>query len=143
MSEPAAGPVSTARLRVRYPETDRMGVAWHGHYLAWFEIGRTELMRALGLPYGDLEETMGLYFPVVAAGVRYRESARYDDCLIVETVIEHIGGARIRFAYLIRRESDGAPLASGHTEHAALDRSGRPMRLPADVRDRLDAWRNS
>jgi len=75
--------VSVTTVRVRYAETDRMGVAWHGHYLSWFEAGRTELMRSLGCPYGELEDGDGVFFPVIEAGCRYLSSARYDEAIDV------------------------------------------------------------
>ena len=105
-----------SEVRVRYPETDRMNVAWHGHYLAWFEIGRTEWMRAAGAPYRELEDSHGLFFPVVEAGARYLASARYDDRLNVETRLARLGGVRVRFDYRIVRAADGTLLATGFTE---------------------------
>jgi len=110
-----------------------MGVAWHGHYLAWFELGRTELMRELGFPYGSLEDERGVHFPVIEVGARYRSPARYDERLRVETRLARIGHARVRFDYEVSRESDGALLATGFSEHATVDRAGRPVRLPRDL----------
>ncbi len=123
--------------RVRYPETDRMGVAHHSHYLAWFEIGRTELMRDSGCPYGELEENEGIYFPVIRVEAVYRSSARYDEIVVVSTRLVAVGGATVRFEYTITRDTDGTLLATGMTEHAAVDRTGRPRRLPAMVRQML------
>jgi len=130
-------PLSVIRLRVRYPETDRMGVAYHGHYLAWFELGRTELMREAGCPYGELEDRAALFFPVVEVGVQYRASARYDEVLEVRTWLVSVGGARVRFEYRLVRPADDRVLALGFTEHAAVGPDGRPVRLPNDLRDRL------
>lgn len=126
-----------AQVRVRYPETDRMGVAYHGHYFAWFEIGRTEMMRSVGTTYLELEDREGILFPVVAAGARYRASARYDDQLNVRTCLVSVGGARLRFEYTLERERDGKLLATGFTEHATVGRDGRPRRLPLALRERL------
>ncbi len=123
--------------RVRYPETDRMGVAHHTHYLVWFELGRTELMRDIGCAYGDLEE-QGVFFPVVEVGARFHRPARYDDLLEIETRIARLRGARVRFEYSIYRAADGILLATGFSEHAATGRSGRPLRLPDSLRRRLD-----
>jgi acyl-CoA thioester hydrolase len=123
--------------RVRYPETDRMGVAWHGHYLAWFELGRTELMRNLGCAYGALEDERGVHFPVIAVGARYVSPARYDDRVRVETRLVSVGRARVRFEYVARREGDGTRLATGFSEHASVDRDGKPLRLPSDVAQAL------
>lgn len=128
---------SSHRLRVRYPETDRMGVVHHTHYFTWFELGRTELMRELGVPYGRLEDESGLYFPVVEARARYHASARYDEELTVRTRIAAVRGATVRFDYEIRRDGASGPLATGFTEHATIGRDGRPLRIPAEVRARL------
>ena len=133
-----SGYASRVTVRVRYPETDRMGVAYHGHYLVWFELGRTEAMRDAGCPYGELEDRRGLMFPVVEADVRYLRSARYDDVLTVSTRIESVGGATVRFAYRITRGDEARPLATGRTRHAAVNREGSPMRLPLDVRQQLE-----
>lgn len=114
-----------------------MGVAWHGHYLAWFELGRTELMRTRGCDYRSLEDRDGLYFPVIEAGARYHAPARYDDELWVETRLSELGGVRIRFDYEIVRQDGAERLASGWTRHAAVGRSGRPRRLPEPVRRAL------
>ena len=127
---------STSTLRVRYAETDQMGVAWHGQYFAWFEVGRTDLLRHLGCTYRELEEE-GLRLPVIEASARYLLPARYDDLLEVRTRLATMGGARLVFDYEIRREGTDSPLATGSTAHAAVDRQGRPRRLPTDLRRRL------
>lgn len=114
-----------------------MGVAYHGHYLAWYEMGRTELMRELGCAYGELERREGIFFPVVEAGSRYLVPARYDDLLQVRTRLVRIGGARVRFEYELIRSDDDRLLATGFTEHASVGAAGRPVRLPAALRDKL------
>ena len=124
------------RVRVRYPETDRMGVAYHAHYLVWFEMGRTELMRSLGCPYRELEDRHGIFFPVVEVGAHYVTPARYDEQLDLRTRVSHVGGVRVRFEYSLTR-GERTELARGFTSHAAVDSSGKPMRLPADLRQRL------
>jgi acyl-CoA thioester hydrolase len=129
------------RTRVRYPETDRMGVAHHTHFLVWFELGRTELMRELGCPYSEVEDNEGIFFPVAEAGARYFTPARYDEVLEIATRLVSARGARIRFEYEIARASDGTPVAAGFTVHAAVGRNGRPRRLPEGLRDRLDGTR--
>lgn len=110
-------------------------MVYHANYLIWFERGRTEAMRELGLPYAALEER-GLWLPVVEAGLRFFQPARYDDLLAVETVIAALGRARIRFAYRIRHaDRPQAPvLVEGFTEHAFLAQDGRVARVPDDVR---------
>lgn len=133
---PGPGGVRTG-TRVRYPETDRMGVAHHSHYLVWFELGRTELMRSVGCPYGELEDRDGVFFPVTAVGAKFRSPARYDERLEIETAIERVGGARVRFAYRVTSSEDGRELATGFTEHGATGRNGRPTRIPDGLRTRL------
>lgn len=123
----------TTRIRVRYPEVDRMGVAHHTHHLVWFEIGRTELMRDAGLTYASVEAD-GVHLPVIEASCRYLAPARYDEFLLVHTGLEPARGARIRFNYRIEREEDGVVVATGSTTHAATDASGRPRRLPLSLR---------
>ena len=121
----------TARtsVRVRYPETDHMGVVHHSHFMIWFEIGRTELMRQVGLPYAEMEK-QGVWMPVVEASCKYVSPARYDDLVTVETRVEEITRVTTRFSYRVRRESDGTLLATGATRHAATDDRGVPRRLP-------------
>ncbi len=126
--------VVSAELRVRYAETDQMGIAHHAEYFAWFEVGRTELLRASGLTYRDLEGR-GVHFPVIGTEARFLRPAYYDDVLEVRTSVAAVSGARVAFTYEIRRDS--GLLATGRTEHAAVDGNGRPRRLPADVRARL------
>ena len=140
---PEGAPKTPGRttVRVRYPEVDRMGVAYHAHYLVWFEIGRTELMRDLGCDYGVLEERDGIFFPLREVGARYRAPARYDDVLDVHTVLATLGGASVRFEYRIVRPADGVELATGFSEHAAVGRDGRPLRLPEALCLRLGAGR--
>jgi len=129
--------VTRVDVRVRYSETDRMGVAYHGHYFVWFEMARTELMRELGCAYRELEDVAGLFFPVIRAGARYLASARYDESLVVRGWLAAVGGARVRFEYDLLRSDEGRCIAKGFTEHAAVDRDGRPRRIPAELKRRL------
>jgi acyl-CoA thioester hydrolase len=124
---------SVSRLRVRYAETDQMGVAWHGSYFAWFEVGRTDLLRERGVSYRELEAD-DLHLPVIEASARYLRPARYDDLLEIRTRVAAHSGARVSFDYEIRAEGSAEPLATGFTAHAAVDGRGRPRRLPAEVR---------
>jgi len=130
-------PAFKSTTRVRYPETDRMGVAHHTHYFVWFELGRTELMRQAGCAYGVLEDDDGVFFPVIEAGAEYRSPARYDEVVEIETRLTEAGGVRVRFDYVLRSASDGRVLANGFTVHASCGRDGRPARLPESVRARL------
>ena len=125
-------------VRVRYPEVDRMNVVYHAHYLVWFEIGRTELMRELGCSYASLEDAQGLYFPLREIGARYHAPAHYNDRLSVHTRLVSVGGASMRFEYRICRHDDERRIVTGFSEHAAVDRSGRPRRLPNELRERLN-----
>src|SRR5262245_63839667 len=129
--------VSHTTTRVRYPETDRMGIAHHTHYFVWFELGRTELMREAGCAYGALEENEGVFFPVIEAGAAYKASALYDETIEIHTRLIAAEGARVRFEYAVRRAADGTLLATGFTVHAACGEDGRPMRIPESIRARL------
>jgi acyl-CoA thioester hydrolase len=123
-------------VRVRYAETDQMGVAWHGEYLAWFEVGRTDLLRGCGCTYRDLE-AQGLRLPVIEVKARFLRPALYDDVLEIRTQLTELGKVRVSFAYEVCREGTAGPIATGFTSHAALDRDGRPCRIPEDLRRRL------
>ena len=127
---------STSRIRVRYAETDQMGIAWHGNYLAWFEVARTDLLRGLGLSYRELE-AQGLRLPVVEVSLRFTRPARYDDVLEIRTKLASMGGARLSFDYEVVRDGTQETLAIGSTAHASVDPEGRPRRLPAELRSRL------
>jgi acyl-CoA thioester hydrolase len=129
--------LTAVTVRVRYAETDQMGIAHHAEYFAWFEVGRTELLREAGLTYRDLEKR-GVHFPVIGAEARFLRPAYYDDVLEVRTQVSSLSGARVSFAHENSRNGAG-PIATARTEHAAVDARGRPQRLPADVRTRLGA----
>lgn len=122
-------------IRVRYAETDQMGVAYHGGYFAWFEVGRTDLLRTRGMTYKDLEAA-NLRLPVIEAGARFLKPALYDDLIEVRTRVAEHSGAKVRFEYELFRGEEG-PLATGFTAHAAVDGRGRARRLPAGLRDLL------
>ena len=128
-----SGPLeSSVDFRVRYSETDQMGVAYHGHYLAWCEMARTEHMRRLGVRYRDLEDR-GVLLAVAEAHVRFTKSARYDDPLRVTAWLTEAASRRITFGYRVERVDDDALLASAETSLVSVDRDGRPARLPEDV----------
>jgi acyl-CoA thioester hydrolase len=121
-------------VRVRYAETDKMGVVYYANYLVWFEVGRTDLLRRSGWTYRDMEAD-GYALPVVEAHCEYRQSAKYDDELEIRTTGALLSPVRVRFEYEIVRAADAALLASGYTMHASLDPLGKPRRLPQRVRD--------
>ena len=127
---------SSSTLRVRYAETDQMGVAHHAEYFAWFEVGRTDLLRQTGMTYREMEAD-GLRLPVIEATARYLKPVLYDDLLEVRTEVTTVGGARVGFAYEVRREGTQGPLATGTTEHATVDATGRPRRIPEALRRSL------
>jgi acyl-CoA thioester hydrolase len=116
-----------ARIRVRYAETDQMGVVYHSNYLVWMEVGRIELCRSRGIAYREMEAD-GVLLVVVEANCRYLAPARYDDEVVVHTTIEEANTRMVRFGYQIRCE--GRTLATGFTRHVFLDRSMRAARLP-------------
>jgi acyl-CoA thioester hydrolase len=128
---------SSVEFRVRYSETDQMGVAYHGHYLVWCEMARTEHMRRLGVRYRDLEDR-GIRLAVAEAHVRFAKSARYDDALRVSAWLTKVASRLIAFGYRIERLDDGASLATAETALVAVDGAGRPTRLPADVLTHLE-----
>ena len=125
-------PVSQTRIRVRYAETDQMGVVYYANFFIWFEIGRVELLRQLGFQYKQMEIDDDCHIPVVEANCRYKSPARYDDELLLETRILAIRRSVLKFGYrLLRPENEGTTLlAEGETVHVTVDRSFRPVRLP-------------
>jgi len=127
-------PIRSAHVRVRYAETDQMGVVYYANYLVWFEVARTDWLRAAGWTYRQMEQD-GVSLPVIEAHAEYRRAARYDDELEIRTRATLLTPVRIRFDYEVWRADEDAPLASGHTIHAAMDPTGRPCRLPATVRE--------
>jgi acyl-CoA thioester hydrolase len=127
---------SRTPITVRYAETDMMGVVYHGSYLPWFEVGRTDLMKQYGLPYRQLEAE-GFFLPVLEVGARYLKPARYDDPLTIVTTLSEKPLLRIKLEYEVRRGDE--LLATGFTLHAFIDRTGRPVRPPASFQEKMDA----
>jgi acyl-CoA thioester hydrolase len=121
---------SRQEVTVRYAETDMMGVVYHGSYLPWFEIGRTTLLKEMGLPYRKLEAD-GYRLPVLEVSAKYFRPAVYDDTVTIVTTLREKPLLRIRLEYEVRRGDE--LLATGHTVHAFIDRDGRPVRPPASV----------
>jgi len=135
-------PVRTeSRIRVRYAETDQMGVAYHANYLVWCEVGRTDLLRSLGATYAQLEEG-GLRLAVAEAGVRYLAGARYDDLVRIETTVRRVQSRGVTFDYELWREAEGegegagaeVRLATATTTLVALGADNRPRRMDTDLR---------
>jgi acyl-CoA thioester hydrolase len=127
---------ASSSIRVRYAETDQMGVAYHGGYFAWFEVGRTDLLRGVGVTYKELEGE-GLRLPVIETEARFLAPAYYDDVLEIQTELLELRGARVSFRYEIHRDGTPGPLATASTRHAAVGPDGRPRRLPEILRRSL------
>ncbi len=125
----------TVRVRVRYGETDQMGVVYHPNYLLYCEAGRTELLRKAGIAYSELERT-GVYLVVTEASLTYRSAARYDEELEVRTRVDHVGKATVGFSYRILGPS-GTLLVEGRTVLASVDAAKSPVRLPRQIADLL------
>ena len=122
--------VNVARVRVRYAETDQMGVVYHSNFIIWFEVGRVELLRELGFTYKEMEAD-GLHLPVAEVKCRYKASAMYDDVVLIRTRMMNLRGFLIHFGYEAVRESDGTLLAEGETVHLVVGRDMQKMSLPA------------
>jgi acyl-CoA thioester hydrolase len=127
---------SEVLFRVRYSETDQMGTFYNSRALEWFEVGRTEALRQLGVPYTEME-SRGAMLPLVEAHVEYLGRARYDDQLRMHTSAELCGKARVRFDVRIARADSDRPVARGHTIHAITNGQGRPIRPPQWLIDLL------
>jgi acyl-CoA thioester hydrolase len=125
------------RLRVRYAETDQMGVVYYANYLVWMEVGRVELVRALGFPYKDLEQGEGLYLSVIDAQCRYIYPARYDQEILIETTVVKATSRTVEFGYRISSADPERILAEGSTRHMWLNRDWRPTSLPERYRAAL------
>ena len=121
-------------IRVRYAETDRMGVVYHANYLVWFEIGRTEFCRARGFAYKEMEENDQAFLVVAESYCRYKAPAEYDDELIIRTHITELRRRSVRFGYEIIRASDGVIIAEGETGHVVTDANNRVISLPESYR---------
>lgn len=132
------------RVRVRYGETDQMGVCYHGSYVAYVECGRTEFMRENGIHYRAMEEE-GMALAVVELRLRYLRPARYDDEVLVETRLAEATGVQVRFEYrLFRRDGDAETLlAEGHTLLACVGKDGRPLRIKSPWKERIAALENA
>lgn len=136
----SAETVST--LRVRYAETDQMGVVYHANYLVWCEVGRTDYIRRAGRSYADLERD-GVRLAVADASIRFHAPARYDDDIRVLTSLTAVGSRGMSFAYRILLDNTGALLVSATTSLVSIDAMGRPVRMPQHVREWLERSRDA
>ncbi len=136
----------TTEVRVRYAETDQMGIVYYANYLVWFELGRVELLRSLGMAYSRLESDHGCILPVIESRCRYRSPARYDDEILIETKPALVRGSVLKFAYRILRKahggSDAALLAEGETVHVVCDDQMKRKPLPEHYAAALKAMMN-
>ena len=132
----AERPMHAVEFRVRYPETDQMGVVYHANYLHWCDIGRTEYLRARGATYADLERN-GMLLAVAAATLRYHASARYDQMIRVETTLREVRSRALTFDYEIVHAETGTRFVSASTTLVSLDEGGRPVQLPLETRELL------
>ena len=129
MRVPEMKPTVETRIRVRYAETDQMGVVYYANYLVWMEVGRVELCRACGFNYRDMEAD-GILLAVAEANCRYSSPARYDEEVVIRTWIEEAGARMATFRYEMCSPADGRIIATGFTRHIFLSRDFRPARLP-------------
>ncbi len=130
MNSPQPQAVNETRLRVRYAETDQMGVVYHSNHFVWFEVGRVELLRQLGFSYRDMESKDGRFIAVAEAKCRYRAPVRYDEEVVVRTELLNVRDSVIHFGYKLRRAADDVLLAEGETTHIVTDAEMKIAVLP-------------
>lgn len=130
-------------VRVRYAETDQMGVVYHGNYFTWFEVGRVELCRQLGFEYKRMESEDDSFIVVADAHCRYKRPARFDDLLVIRTKVAESQRRTIRFDYEILNQASGELIATGDTLHVICDRTGKPKSLPEKYRKYFIVSKNS
>jgi len=126
--------VHQTTCRVIYGDTDKMGYAYHANYFRWFEIGRTEMLRCLGLSYKEIENR-GVFLPVSEAHCRFFSPVQYDDLLVIETDLDRRVKGGIKFDYRIHRDEDHQPVAEGYTKHPCVNGDGKVIRPPKFLRD--------
>ena len=127
-----------SEIRVRYADTDQMKFAYYGKFFEYFEQGRSDLLRSIGLPYSTVEE-LGYYLPVVEAHAEYKRPARYDDLLVVLTMMREMPVARIRIDYEVRLSQEETPIATGYTIHSFINaNTGKPARAPAQFLEAIE-----
>lgn len=127
-------PAHETRIRVRYAETDQMGVVYYANYLVWMEVGRVEYCKACGFNYKEMELEDGVFLAVAEARCRYASPARFDEEVIIRTWVDEANPRMARFGYEMRRAGDGRKLATGETKHIFLGRDLRPCRMPEKYR---------
>ncbi|MBU1863321.1 MAG: acyl-CoA thioesterase [Candidatus Omnitrophica bacterium] len=123
-------------IRIRYAETDQMGVCYYGNYFVWFEVSRTEYFRELGFPYTEYEKK-GIFLPVGEAYCRYHKSLKYDDLITVTVWISKLKRTSMQFSYIITKKGEKEPVAEGHTTHVFVNRDMKPCRIPEEIRKNI------
>jgi len=141
MATTATGREGVVEVRVRYAETDQMGVVYHANYLVWCEIGRTDLIRQLGTSYAQLEKD-GVALAVIDASVRYHFAAKYDDRIRVRTVLTDVRSRTVTFNYTIENAETGARLASASTTLASINKEGKLVVMPGEIRKAMEDARS-
>jgi len=130
-------PPHETRIRVRYAETDQMGVVYYANYLVWMEVGRVEYCKACGFEYKQMELEDGVFLVVAEARCRYASPARFDEEVVIRTWVEEANPRMVRFAYEMRLAADGRKLATGETKHFFLGRDLRPAKMPEKYRGKF------
>lgn len=133
-------PSHETTLRVRYAETDQMGVVYHSNFFVWFEVGRVELLRSLGFSYKEMEQQDDSHIVVVEVNCKYEKPALYDDQVRVRTSLAESKRRTMRFQYEVFNHATGQRLATGETLHVICDREGRPKALPEKYRDKIPVF---
>ena len=128
------------KIRVIYADTDALGIVYHTNYIKWFEIGRGELLRELGIPYSQIEN-MGYYLPLTEVNCHYLCPARYDQIVLIETQIIFVKRASIKFRFLIWDEKQEKTLVEGESVHACLNKQGKIVRIPREITEKIDPER--
>lgn len=135
--------INETKIVPRYNETDQMGVIYHSNYFVWYEVGRTDFLEKFSMSYKDMEE-MGVMLPVIEVNCKYKVSAKYADKLMVKTVIENLTPVRIKFSYIIERETDNVLISEGFTEHVfSSTLNGKPINLKKKYPDLFELLEKS
>jgi len=124
-------------IRVRYADTDQMGVVYYANYFVWLEIARTEFLRSLGLDYRSIEQEKQLALPVIEAYCKYKSPARYDEIILIETKVSQVKNSSLRFDYRLINKDGGTLLAEAYTSHVFIDSQRKPVRIPEKIREVL------
>ncbi len=135
--ENSAREVFETRVRVRYAETDQMGVVYHSNYIVWFEVGRVEMLRQMGFTYREMEKQDGTHIAVVEVRCRFKAPALYDDTILVRTSLMNVRDSLLHFGYEILRETDGTLLAEGETVHIVVGADFKRTPIPDKYRQRF------